>query len=155
MNIIGLPKTQAGLILRRVKTGHRPYRETTMNNKWCQQLAKKVNENPAIEKLKVSDETFSVNYQEDFAVGDALYDLEVLALISNDNPVQARLVTIAREGKNYSIKLYTLKDSIPLSQSMPIIESMNLQALIGRPYKIRLAGKLFWIHYFTDRKSVV
>jgi len=120
-----------------------------MNNKWCQQLAKQVNENPAIEKLKVSDETFSVNYQEDFAVADALYDLEVLALISNDNPVQARLVTITREGKNYSIKLYTLKDSIPLSQSMPIFESMNLQVLIGRPYKIRLAGNLYWIHHFT------
>ncbi|MCZ6882186.1 MAG: NAD-glutamate dehydrogenase, partial [Gammaproteobacteria bacterium] len=120
-----------------------------MNNKWCQQLTKQVNENPAIQKLKVSDDTFSVNYQEDFAVADALYDLEVLALISNDNRVQARLVTISREGKKYSIKLYTLKDSIPLSQSMPIFESMNLQVLIGRPYKIRLAGKLYWIHHFT------
>ena len=120
-----------------------------MNNKWCQQLAKNVSANSAIQKLEVSDETFSVNYQEDFAVVDALYDLEVLAVISNKNRVQARLVTIAREGKKYSIKLYTLKDSIPLSHSMPIFESMNLQVLIGRPYKIRLANKLYWIHHFT------
>ncbi len=104
-----------------------------MKNKWYQQLAKKVGENSAIQKLKVSEETFSVNYQEDFAVTDALFDLDVLAAINNKNRVQARLVTIAREGKKYSIKLYTLKDSIPLSQSMPIFDSMNLQVLIGRP----------------------
>jgi len=120
-----------------------------MKNKWYQQLAKKVGENSAIQKLKVSEETFSVNYQEDFAVADALFDLDVLAAINNKNRVQARLVTIAREGKKYSIKLYTLKDSIPLSQSMPIFDSMNLQVLIGRPYKIRLASKLYWIHHFT------
>jgi len=120
-----------------------------MKNKWFQQLAKKVGENSAIQKLKASEETFSVNYQEDFAVADALFDLDVLAAINNKNRVQARLVTIAREGKKYSIKLYTLKDSIPLSQSMPIFDSMNLQVLIGRPYKIRLANKLYWIHHFT------
>lgn len=119
-----------------------------MTSKWYRQLEKDVSENSALKKLKVSDETFSVNYQEDFSVGDALYDLEVLATV-NKNHMRARLVTVSREGEKYSIKLYTLKDAIPLSQSMPIFESMNLQVLIGRPYKIRLGTKLHWIHHFT------
>ncbi len=119
-----------------------------MTTKWYRQLEKDISGHSTIQKLKVSDATFSVNYQEDFSVSDAFYDLEVLATV-NKNNVRARLVTVTREGQKYSIKLYTLKDSIPLSQSMPIFESMNLQVLIGRPYKIRLGTKLYWIHHFT------
>jgi len=119
-----------------------------MKTKWYQQLENNVSEDSNLQKLRVSDETFSVNYQDDFSVSDAVYDLKVLAVVNN-NQAQARLVTVTREGKKYSIKLYTLKDSIPLSQSMPIFESMNLQVLIGRPYKIRLGKKLYWIHHFT------
>ncbi len=120
-----------------------------MKTKWYQQLEKKLSEDSAIQKVYASDETFSVNYQEDFSVSDALYDLQVLAAVNDKNRVQARLVTVTREGEKYSIKLYTLTDSIPLSQSMPIFESMNLQVLIGRPYRIRLARKQYWIHHFT------
>ena len=120
-----------------------------MKTKWYRQLEKKLSEDPVIQKLNASDETFSVNYQEDFSVSDALYDLQVLAAVNDKNRVQARLVTVTREGEKYSIKLYTLTDSIPLSQSMPIFESMNLQVLIGRPYRIRLAKKQYWIHHFT------
>jgi glutamate dehydrogenase len=122
---------------------------TAMKTKWYQQLEKDLREDSMIPKLKISEETFSVNYQEDFNVTDALYDLQVLSAVNDKNRVQARLVTVSREGEKYSIKLYTLEDSIPLSQSMPIFESMNLQVLIGRPYKIRLGSKLYWIHHFT------
>lgn len=100
-------------------------------------------------KLKVSEDTFSSNYQEDFAVSDALLDLIALATVNKDDRVQARMVKIARAPKECSIKLYTLKDAIPLSSSMPILESMGLNVLIGRPYRIKLGSKLFWIHHFT------
>ena len=104
-----------------------------MKTKWYKQLEKRISEQASVQKLKVSDETFSVNYQDDFAVSDALYDLEVLATVGIKNRVKARLVTVQKDGERYSIKLYTLKDSIPLSQSMPIFESMGLEDLIGRP----------------------
>jgi len=127
-----------------------------MKTKWYRQLEKDVKNNPAILKLKSSEKTFSVNYQEDFSVSDAIYDLQVIAAVKNKKRVQARLVTISRETNRYSIKLYTLKDAIPLSQSMPIFESMNLQVLMGRPYKVRLANKLYWIHHFTlDRGETI
>jgi glutamate dehydrogenase len=120
-----------------------------MKTKWYKQLEKGIDAQASVQKLKVSDETFSLNYQEDFAVSDALYDLEVLATMSNKSRVRARLVTVKKDGERYSIKLYTPKDSIPLSQSMPIFESMGLQVLIGRPYKIRLGKRQHWIHHFT------
>ncbi len=118
-------------------------------NKWYKQLFKRVGDNPELNKLKVSEETFSENYQGDFSVDDAIPDLEVLATINNRNRAQARLVKISRDPKNFSIKLFTQKDSIPLSQSMPVFESMGLQVLIGRPYRIKLGNRNYWINHFT------
>ena len=118
-------------------------------NKWYGQLFKQIEANPDLSKLRVSEKTFSENYQGDFSVGDAIPDLEVLATINNRNRAQARLVKISRDPKNYSIKLYSQKDSIPLSQSMPIFESMGLEVLIGRPYRIRLGNRNYWINHFT------
>ncbi len=119
-----------------------------MNN-WYKQLFKRVDDNPQLTRLKISEETFSENYQGDFSVDDAIPDLEVLATINTRNRAQARLVKITRDPKNYSIKLFTLKDTIPLSQSMPVFESMGLQVLIGRPYRIRLGNRNYWINHFT------
>jgi glutamate dehydrogenase len=118
-------------------------------NKWYEQLFMKIGTQPEISKLKVSEDTFSENYQGDFSVADAIPDLEVLATINTRNRAQARLVKISRDPKNYSIKLFSLKDSIPLSQAMPIFESMGLEVLIGRPYRIRLGNRNYWINHFT------
>ena len=119
-----------------------------MSNKWYKNLEK---EFPALDlpKLKIAEDTFSSNYQEDFSVDDALVDLANLATINNKSRIQASLLKISRAPREYSIKLYTLKDAIPLAQSMPILESMGLNVLIGRPYRIRLSKRLYWIHHFT------
>jgi glutamate dehydrogenase len=118
-------------------------------NKWYAQLFRLIDSNPELGKLKVGEDTFSPNYQEDFSVDDAISDLEVLATINTRNRTQARLVKISRDPKNYSIKLFNLKDSIPLSNSMPMFESMGLEVLIGRPYRIRLRNRNHWINHFT------
>ena len=36
-----------------------------MKTKWYKQLEKGIGKQPAVQKLKVSEETFSVNYQDD------------------------------------------------------------------------------------------
>lgn len=118
-------------------------------NRWYQQLSKRLEANPQLTRLKLSEETFSENYQGDFSVDDAIPDLEVLATINTKNRAQSRLVKISRDPKNYSIKLFTLKDTIPLSQSMPIFESMGLEVLIGRPYRIKISNRNYWINHFT------
>ena len=118
-------------------------------NQWYRQLFKQIESDSELRKLKVNEQTFSENYQGDFSISDAIPDLEVLATINNKNRAQARLTKISRDPKNYSIKLFSLKDSIPLSQSMPILESMGLQVLIGRPYRIKLGNRNYWINHFT------
>ncbi len=120
-----------------------------MASKWYQQLQKGISERQTLRKLKVSEITFSNTYQNELAVSDALYDLDVLATMDKHNPMRARLVQIEKHGGSYSVKLYTPKDSIPLSQSMPILESMGLYVLVGRPYRITLGRTIFWIHHFT------
>jgi len=118
-------------------------------NKWYKELFKQIDAEPELAKLKVSEDTFSENYQGDFSVADAIPDLRVLATINARNRAQARLVKISRDPKNDSVKLFSQKDSIPLSQSMPILESMGLEVLIGRPYRIRLGSRNYWINHFT------
>ncbi|MFT5741646.1 MAG: glutamate dehydrogenase [Gammaproteobacteria bacterium] len=118
-------------------------------NKWYKQLLSKVEQHEPLGKLKLSETTFSENYQGDFSVDDAIHDLTILTTINSGNRAQARLVKISRDSSNYSIKLFTLKDSIPLSQSMPIFESMGLEVLIGRPYRIKIGNRNFWIQHFT------
>ena len=119
-----------------------------MSSKWFQQLEKEL-ETQDLPKLNVSEVTFSSNYQEDFAVNDALIDLTALATVKKDDKIQARLLKINRAPTEFSVKLYTIKDAIPLSHSMPILESMGLNVLIGRPYRIKLGNQLYWIHHFT------
>jgi glutamate dehydrogenase len=118
-------------------------------NKWYSQLFRQIDSDPVLTRLKVSEDTFSINYQDDFSVADAISDLEVLASINTRKRTRARLVKISRDPKNYSIKLFNLKDSIALSQSMPMFESMGLEVLIGRPYRIRLRNRNYWINHFT------
>lgn len=119
-----------------------------MSSKWFNQLQKQL-ESSELPDQKVSDVTFSSNYQEDFAVSDALVDLAALATVKKDQSIQARLLKINRAPNEFSVKLYTIKDAIPLSHSMPILESMGLNVLIGRPYRIKLGNRLYWIHHFT------
>jgi glutamate dehydrogenase len=120
-----------------------------MSTKWYKQLLNSSADNESLSNVKPLPESFSSNYQEDFNVDDGLYDLEVLATMDTRQRVQGRLVKISRDPNAYSIKLYTLKDAIPLSQSMPIFESMGLEVLIGRPYRIRFKNRSFWIHHYT------
>ncbi|MFV2031172.1 MAG: hypothetical protein ACC663_01645, partial [Gammaproteobacteria bacterium] len=120
-----------------------------MASKWYQQLQTKIGKQQGLQKLKVGEDTFSNTYQNELAVSDAFYDLDILTTMNKNNPVRARLVQVEKHQKNYSVKLYTLKDSIPLSQSMPIFESMGLQVLIGRPYRISFGHTISYLHLFS------
>ena len=120
-----------------------------MDNQWYTQLQRGIGKQPLLQTLGVSTETFSQNYKVDLAASDALYDLSILANVTANSPVQAQLVKIEKNPDQYSIKIYTMGDSINLSDSMPIFESMGLNVLISRPYKITLGSSIFWIQHFT------
>lgn len=120
-----------------------------MDNQWYKELQSGISTQPLLKTLEVSEDTFSHNYQVDLAASDALYDLSVLIDVTTSNPVQAQLVKIEKKSDQYSIKIYTMGDAINLSDSMPIFESMGLNVLISRPYKITLGDSIFWIQHFT------
>ena len=62
-------------------------------NRWYKELFKRVVGKAELGKLKISEQTFSENYQGDFSVDDAMVDLPILATINIHNRAQARLVT--------------------------------------------------------------
>ncbi len=118
-------------------------------NQWYEKLFKSIEGNDHLIALKVTEQTFSENYQQDFSIKDASFDLEILGQLNSKTPAKGRLVKVTRFARDYGIKLYSIKDSIPLSQSMPIFESMGLKVLIGRPYRIKIKNRIYWIHHFT------
>jgi glutamate dehydrogenase len=120
-----------------------------VENQWYKELQSGISTQPLLKTLEVSEGTFSHNYQVDLAASDALYDLSILADVTESNPVQAQLVKIEKHSDQYSIKIYTMGNSINLSDSMPIFESMGLKVLISRPYKITLGDRIFWVQHFT------
>jgi glutamate dehydrogenase len=120
-----------------------------VENQWYKELQSGISTQPLLKTLEVSEGTFSHNYQVDLAASDALYDLSILADVTESNPVQAQLVKIEKHSDQYSIKIYTMGNSINLSDSMPIFESMGLKVLISRPYKITLGNRIFWVQHFT------
>ena len=73
-----------------------------MSSKWFKQLEKEL-ETQDLPKLSVSEVTFSSNYQEDFAVSDALVDLAALATVKKDQSIQARLLKINRAPTEFSV----------------------------------------------------
>jgi glutamate dehydrogenase len=120
-----------------------------VENQWYKELQSGISTQPSLKTLGVSEDTFSHNYQVDLAASDALSDLSILADVTTSNPVQAQLVKIEKNPEQYSIKIYTMGDAIYLSDSMPIFESMGLNVLISRPYKITLGNRIFWVQHFT------
>ncbi|MDG0980744.1 MAG: NAD-glutamate dehydrogenase, partial [Halieaceae bacterium] len=93
---------------------------------------------------------FSLGYQSDFAADIAADDVLALNRLSEDRPLKLVLHALcAREGE-FSLRLYHRGESLPLSDVLPVLESMGLRVLSERPYKILTEGSGgFWIQEFT------
>lgn len=99
--------------------------------------------------------SFSVAYQEDFSIEDALYDISHLESLTDENPLAMSMFTRkTQDAQHLNLKLFQLHEAIPLSTIMPIFENMGLEVLEERPYECQLdAQRTVWICDYRLKSS--
>ena len=97
-----------------------------------------------------------ISYQERFPfAGDAVIDVEHIEKINDDNPVQ--MCFYRPEGIDTTcvhLKLYNKNSTFPLSDVLPMLESMGLKMVSEKSYELVMAnGDKVWINDFNIYSS--
>lgn len=125
-----------------------------MHKNWTRDLLHLIERSDASQPFQDQDlnSVFPRNYRDDFEVEEAYQDCIRINQLFMLQCIQVRLVD-APQSRDFSIKLYALNEAVPLSRSMSILESMDLNVQMERPYRLKLADQAVWIHHFTLRRN--
>ncbi|MDB5458568.1 MAG: NAD-glutamate dehydrogenase [Caulobacteraceae bacterium] len=104
------------------------------------------------------DGAFPPGYQDQFTPEEALADLKVIETMSPDRPVQVRAYRTEGDHKDsFRFKLYRFDEAAPLSDVLPIVESMGLKALVEHGFRLKPQGaggrRPVWVHEFVLRRG--
>ncbi|MBI5447723.1 MAG: NAD-glutamate dehydrogenase, partial [Gammaproteobacteria bacterium] len=93
---------------------------------------------------------FPASYREDFTPKNAVYDIEQLEKINEKNPLGMSFYRPQNDKSGLiQFKLFHFKDTIPLSDVLPMLENMGLRIIGERPYEIRPQNApVVWINDF-------
>lgn len=94
---------------------------------------------------------FPASYQENFDLETALTDIACLPAESPEAgpTINQKLLVSEDVPSTAHFKIYSSGNTIPLSDALPILESMGIRILGEHPYRIRNAdGAVFWIQDF-------
>ena len=111
-----------------------------MNAGHCQQLPGHL--------AALDAEAFPPGYQDLFGPEEALADLEVIETLGPERPVAVRAYRSAGGADDgFRFKLYRLGEAAPLSDVLPIVESMGLRALVEHGFELKPTGGVpVWAH---------
>jgi glutamate dehydrogenase len=98
---------------------------------------------------------FPPGYQDQFTPDEALADLRVMDGMSADRPVQVRVYRTEGDSQDdFRFKLYLIDAPAPLSNVLPIVESMGLKALVEHGFELKpQGGRAIWAHEFVLRRG--
>jgi glutamate dehydrogenase len=98
---------------------------------------------------------FPPGYQDLFAADEALADLEMIETLSEARPVAVRAYREADDPPDgFRFKVYRREQAAPLSDMLPIVESMGLKALVEHGFELRPAGEpSIWVHVLILRRA--
>ena len=93
-------------------------------------------------------EAFPAGYQDQFGAAETLADLELIDKLEDAAPVQVRAYRLKPDPQAiFRLKVYRRDEAAPLSDLLPIVESMGLKALVEHGFELRPAGeRLVWVH---------
>lgn len=120
----------------------------TWQDDFREALLSKYGENN-IELLKNYRYAFSASYRENFSPHDAVMDIEYFEGLSQKKSLAMNLYRAGSDPlKMVRFKLFSVGDSITLSQVVPILENMGLKIISERPYEIipKNRQKVTWIN---------
>jgi glutamate dehydrogenase len=97
---------------------------------------------------------FSAAYREAFPVDQALEDM---AMIDRLSPDRKRLVNLYRrasdEGHRASLKIFSLAESVSLSERVPLLEGLGFRVINERTYRIGAGEVPVWLHDMTLERA--
>jgi len=101
------------------------------------------------------ENAFSTAYQESFKPRSAVYDIEQIEQLTNDNVLSVSFYQEMNDPEsNLHLKLFQKHSKIPLSDALPILENMNLRFIDERPYEIvSKTGEAVWVNDFEVEYS--
>ncbi|MEH6812850.1 MAG: NAD-glutamate dehydrogenase, partial [Motiliproteus sp.] len=94
---------------------------------------------------------FPSAYKEHFVPGNGVYDIQRLAEISDGQELAMSFYRVLEQSKEIlRFKLFTVGDSLVLSDVIPILENLGMRVVGEHPYQVRRRdGETFWMHDFT------
>jgi glutamate dehydrogenase len=100
------------------------------------------------ERLRQFGSAFPASYREDFAARAAVPDIEMMASLTEAEPLGMSLYRpLEAAPGTMRFKLFHRERPVTLSYSLPILEDMGLKVLEERPYRIAPEGlSPVWIH---------
>ncbi|MGB8437413.1 MAG: NAD-glutamate dehydrogenase [Burkholderiales bacterium] len=93
---------------------------------------------------------FPASYREDFPARSAVPDVEMMARLSEANPLALSLYRpLEAAPGTMRFKLFHRGALLALSDSLPMLERMGLRVLEDRPYRVHAVGSAtVWLHDF-------
>ncbi|MCP4597110.1 NAD-glutamate dehydrogenase [Neptuniibacter sp.] len=93
---------------------------------------------------------FPASYCSDFTSRTAVVDLQHIEKLSDSNPLQLSFYqALERDQDNLNFKLFSLGNSLPLSDVIPVLENLGLRVIDEHPYRIESKKQTIWIHDFN------
>ena len=103
-------------------------------------------------------QAFPPGYRDLFHPAQALADLEAIEALSPERPVQVRAYVLPDDPQDgFRFKLYRFDEAAPLSDVLPIVESMGLKALVEHGFELKPRGlaaggeRAVWVHELVLR----
>jgi glutamate dehydrogenase len=90
---------------------------------------------------------FPAGYRETFSPRRAVVDIQRADALKHSDQVTVSLYqNIEADGPSFRLKLFSLGEPIPLSDSLPLIEHLGAWVLAESPYVIDAKDRTIWIH---------
>lgn len=101
-------------------------------------LCAEFGEEKAAQLLAKYAKAFPASYREDFTARNAVFDIEEIEKISSKDLLGMCFYRPTNDASGLiQLKLFHFKETIPLSDALPMLENMGLRIISERPYEIR------------------
>jgi glutamate dehydrogenase len=113
-------------------------------------LVESLGEEQGTRTFNLFGDGFSTSYSADFSPRTAVVDLQHIAKLSDDNPLQLGFYqALERDQTSLNFKLFCLGASLPLSDVIPVLENLGLRVIDEHPYRVESKHQHIWIHDFN------
>ncbi len=115
-----------------------------------QALVEQCGEERGLALLRRYGKGFPAGYREDYAARMAVFDIEQIEGLAGAGELGMNLYRpLEAAADRINFRIYHLDASVPLSQSLPMLERMGVKVMDERPSEIvRQDGSVVWLHDF-------